>query len=469
MYRAYNCLQGVDRMKKVIIVCAIAIGMLLGLKTEVYATSRKNIKNGILEIQYGYNDTNGTFIKQKSGTGFLVANNDDGTYIVTARSNVVSDNPNPEQNIVINVIVEGDIKSQATIKGESANDNFAVLSLNNNELNKKNPVAFENGTVDTSGNLTSYGFSDSSVSYSDDDVVSTTGKVLAYDNYIYRLNTPLNNGSNGGPVIDADGYVIAMNNCINEDHTVNAVGAEKILSLLDNYGIHYESKQLDAANNRLNAITKKLNKVLQSDRYSKKQKNAIRGKIEELDDFKENNQYGIKAINKEAKSLEKLYKDTPKTLPKLYYIIGCLGLVIVFLIIKLIRLILWKAPQQFQNSGSQKVKPKHNHVEEYKNNVETTNINLTGTLVSLSSNMAIALNKTSMYLGKGNDNDICIAIPQISRKHAQFINRNGVYYLKDLHSTNGTFVNEVRIHDEFVALKNGDRVKFADLEYILKR
>lgn len=84
-------------------------------------------------------------------------------------------------------------------------------------------------------------------------------------------------------------------------------------------------------------------------------------------------------------------------------------------------------------------------------------------------NISLPLNKVRMYLGKGNDNDICIAIPQISRKHAQFINRNGVYYLKDLHSTNGTFVNEVRIHDEFVALKNGDRVKFADLEYILKR
>ena len=45
----------------------------------------------------------------------------------------------------------------------------------------------------------------------------------------------------------------------------------------------------------------------------------------------------------------------------------------------------------------------------------------------------------------------------VSRRHAEFSVRSGALYVKDLGSSNGTFVNGKR-HDE-ILLKNGDEVK----------
>jgi len=60
-------------------------------------------------------------------------------------------------------------------------------------------------------------------------------------------------------------------------------------------------------------------------------------------------------------------------------------------------------------------------------------------------------------VGREEDNDICFADALLSRHHAEFQLRNGSFYIVDLASTNGTYVNDVRVHCEKV-LENGDVV-----------
>ena len=53
----------------------------------------------------------------------------------------------------------------------------------------------------------------------------------------------------------------------------------------------------------------------------------------------------------------------------------------------------------------------------------------------------------------------------ISRRHAKLIHDQGAWFVIDLDSTNGTFVNEAEVTPKTrVALKDGDTIRLGDVE-----
>ncbi len=72
-------------------------------------------------------------------------------------------------------------------------------------------------------------------------------------------------------------------------------------------------------------------------------------------------------------------------------------------------------------------------------------------------------NKT---IGRLNKNDIVIKDPYLSGSHAEFILEDGIYYIKDLGSKNGSYVNNVRIGSDAVPLDNGDKIQMGQLTFI---
>ena len=77
------------------------------------------------------------------------------------------------------------------------------------------------------------------------------------------------------------------------------------------------------------------------------------------------------------------------------------------------------------------------------------------TLIQLKEDMAgikLPINKAQLHIGRGHENDVSIDDELVSNQHAVIEAVEGLegkssvdYYIKDLQSTNGTFVNDKRI------------------------
>jgi general secretion pathway protein A len=67
------------------------------------------------------------------------------------------------------------------------------------------------------------------------------------------------------------------------------------------------------------------------------------------------------------------------------------------------------------------------------------------------------IRKKRINIGRHRDNDLRIDDPLISRQHAQILQQGRTIYLRDLNSTNGTFVNNKRV--DIAALEEGTVIK----------
>lgn len=60
-------------------------------------------------------------------------------------------------------------------------------------------------------------------------------------------------------------------------------------------------------------------------------------------------------------------------------------------------------------------------------------------------------------VGRTKGADLVLADPEVSRRHARFESHNGVVYLEDLRSRNGTFLNGRRVK-EAIEIRDGDEI-----------
>ncbi|MDA3862844.1 MAG: FHA domain-containing protein [Deltaproteobacteria bacterium] len=67
-------------------------------------------------------------------------------------------------------------------------------------------------------------------------------------------------------------------------------------------------------------------------------------------------------------------------------------------------------------------------------------------------------NDREIIIGRATDGDMVLVEDMVSRQHTKITTHGGVILIKDLGSTNGTFVNGERVDSEPVELKEGDRI-----------
>lgn len=76
----------------------------------------------------------------------------------------------------------------------------------------------------------------------------------------------------------------------------------------------------------------------------------------------------------------------------------------------------------------------------------------------------IPLTRPSVILGRHPDCDIVLDLGPVSRQHARVLEIGGEYYVEDLHSRNGTFVNEQRLEGRRRLAEN-DEIRICDVVF----
>ncbi len=70
-----------------------------------------------------------------------------------------------------------------------------------------------------------------------------------------------------------------------------------------------------------------------------------------------------------------------------------------------------------------------------------------------------------LTLGRHGENHIVVKDPYISKEHFQIVEDEDEYYLEDLGSANGTYLNGDKIYD-IVKLQDGDIIKAGQIEFL---
>ncbi len=69
----------------------------------------------------------------------------------------------------------------------------------------------------------------------------------------------------------------------------------------------------------------------------------------------------------------------------------------------------------------------------------------------------VELGAENLVIGRSQSTDLQLDIDNVSRSHAAVVPMLGGYILRDLGSTNGTFVNDARVHEH--PLRDGDQIR----------
>jgi predicted component of type VI protein secretion system len=69
----------------------------------------------------------------------------------------------------------------------------------------------------------------------------------------------------------------------------------------------------------------------------------------------------------------------------------------------------------------------------------------------------VELTRPDMLIGRHSEADVRLPLPDVSRRHCRFVFSDGSWYVHDLKSLNGTYVNEQAI--KYTAIFHGDTVR----------
>lgn len=73
----------------------------------------------------------------------------------------------------------------------------------------------------------------------------------------------------------------------------------------------------------------------------------------------------------------------------------------------------------------------------------------------------------SIVMGRGDDSDLQLPFADVSRQHAKIIFQDNQYRIVDLESTNGTFLNGVKITD--AVIQPNDVISLADIDIVIRK
>jgi len=73
-----------------------------------------------------------------------------------------------------------------------------------------------------------------------------------------------------------------------------------------------------------------------------------------------------------------------------------------------------------------------------------------------------------LVIGRGSDAQLVLSDPEVSRRHARLETQNGTVFVRDLGSSNGTFLNGRRLSSA-IELREGDEVDVGTTRLVVEK
>ena len=515
-------------------------------------------KNGVVEILSGFTDSTGTFRCVKTGSGFLVSNTDGDTFLLTTNHCAALTNEekaaycnniklktdvNNTQNL-IKVVVKGDMMSDASVVAQSVESDFCLLSVSN-VINEKSALKLGNNEeLATGATVYAMGFDDDAAAkgaeYTSVDVSVREGTIQNLESNqggaIYLQHSAMvTAGNSGGPLLNAKGYVVGMNNSAKSrpaEGIFFSFPINEIREVLDNYDVNYYSLERENAVKDLDRLYEKSMKKYKSGNYKKASLAGLEEAIKQVDELRARPEISEDDIRTASENLETASKKLRKKMPVKEKLMIGLGILAVLLLVYFLKVFLayrketrpvgqektmdaaeearkqepyprpvntetgnsktsqTADPGETEGSGSRSVwedaeddSDKTVILGMNKDTLDKTTLlhdtdeakflmrDEKAVLAKADGTKSAMIAQPVMSVGKSTDKaDIVIAGNlAVSRVHAQIIWKEQKYYVRDLESANGTFLNNERLApNENMELKNGDKLIFADEEYEFK-
>ncbi len=109
-------------------------------------------------------------------------------------------------------------------------------------------------------------------------------------------------------------------------------------------------------------------------------------------------------------------------------------------------------------SADTEVEPEENDQEDIEENFAFLSINL-----GHDASDKYVLDDKTLKVGRHPESDIFLDDVTVSRRHAEFFKKNETYWVKDVNSLNGTYLNRERVEE--AELRNADTIQIGKFKF----
>ena len=505
---------------------AIVLMLMVGLTVPVGAASyNQNIvdaKSGVVEIETWYVDPEVALeVHLVSGTGFLI--NEDTVVTCNHVVSVLSDTwysdwaqytsqalgrertaEEVKKGLELRISVLRDVYVEATVVQASQEMDFAILKLESKLYDRTTLPLRRSSTLTQTESVYALGFPDSiqivedQQYYDKDDVMITSGSVNkltrssfntvswdseeeayvvtgTYNNVdVVAHSATANPGNSGGPLVDAEGNVVGINAVNDENSNVSyAISTDQIMATMEALGISYEEAMSEGAVDATEAVATV--------------PVVTEAPVEAATEV-------IEAVATEPAALQTAEPTAAapavsESESNSTMIILIVAAVAVVAVVAVVIVVVTKGKKEPAPVAYAAATPTASAVGGFstpaytapveagettvlsQNAGETSVLNPSvngGTLIRKRTGETVSINAERFVIGRERKtSNYCISDnSSISRSHVTLTVRNGVTYLSDMNTANGTYVNGVKVMGrQEVALKNGDKITMSDEDF----
>lgn len=514
-----------------------------------------NQYNSVLQIVVSFTDDKENVIPIQGGSGFLIGNDETQLQYMITTNEVVTVSDKVKEKLrksyklestddikeEIKVVINKDVTVNASVITSSDEMDFAILQLSQPLhdrqsllLNDKEAEEYLQKSAFVLGYPGAAKNGQEMVYYTGVDLQRSEGfleteEIINGQKYVKHHIFP-NYGNLGGPILDENGNIVALNQSKNDGKSFYALEVTEIIHVMDSLGIPYRTvSQVEAEEaaalaaivhkEELNSVIAKAEKVDLSE-YKKKSTTDFEACMNEAKNVQKNNDATQEEVdNAVTKMQEAINALVPKTPLKIVLAIvgGCILFVVIVILIVLKAtskmrkerkekkradfMVTEPAPVFGQSSpvletsyrdlvqaGNQQVMNQNiwNMQMGAENDYEQTTIlnadsyddsptgvlmQHTVTLIRSRDNENILVHKFPFVIGKDKaKTDYCVQDNNaVSRVHATILCEGNTYYIQDNNATNGTFVNGKRLAGgSRTALQNNDKITLGNEEFDFK-